>query len=254
MEGILVDSLTIGYKSPVVSGLSFHMREGEFWAVVGPNGAGKSTLLKTILGIIKPLAGKIYIHGKDCTSWCEERRYLSYVPQKESYSHSFPSTVYEVVFSGLFNRANLLKEKAEEKVSWALKALEIEHLKDRRFNELSGGEQRRVLIARALIGSPHYIFLDEPTTGVDLKSSRRILATLDSLHKREGVGICMVTHEITSVWPYIDKVILLGANGKFFVGDKRKLLSEELLSEIYEVEVKVVKTEVGPIFLIWDEH
>jgi len=257
MDGIVLENLTIGYREPIISGLSLKMEEGEFWAVVGPNGSGKTTLIKTILGIIKPLSGRILIHGVDCTDWCEERKYLSYVPQMENYSHSFPSTVFEVVLSGLFPRLKRFQrigEKEVKEVEKWLEALELFHLKDRKFNQLSGGQQRKVLIARALVSSPHYIFLDEPTTGVDLKSSRKILKLLDRLHREKGFGICMVTHEISSVWHYIDKVILLGYNGKFFVGRKEEILNEELLSEIYEVEVKIVQTEVGPIFLIWDKH
>jgi len=257
MEGITLQNVTVGYREPLVSGLSFHMKEGEFWVIVGPNGTGKSTLIKTILGIIKPLSGKILIHGKDCTGWCEERKYLSYVPQKESYSHSFPSTVFEVVLSGLFPRMGRFQRIGNREIREVLKwlaALELLPIKDRKFNQLSGGQQRKVLIARALVSSPHYIFLDEPTTGVDLKSSRKILKLLDELHREKGFGICMVTHEISAVWPYIDKVVLLGYGGKFFVGEKEEILNEELLSEIYEVEVKIAHTEVGPIFLIWDKH
>ena len=257
MEGVKVENLTIGYREPLISGLSFHMKEGEFWVIVGPNGSGKSTLVKTILGILKPLSGKILIHGKDCTGWCEERKYLSYVPQMESYSHSFPSTVFEVIMSGLFPRLKRFQKIGEAEIAevnrW-IEALELEGIKNRKFNQLSGGQQRKVLIARSLVSSPHYIFLDEPTTGVDLKSSRKILKLLDNLHKERGFGICMVTHEISSVWQYIDKVILLGYNGKFFVGEKEEILNEELLSEIYEVEVKIAHTEAGPIFLIWDKH
>jgi len=257
MEGITLENLSIGYKEPLISGLTLHMEEGEFWVVVGPNGSGKTTLIKTILGIVKPLSGRILIHGKDCTDWCEERRFLSYVPQSEDYSHSFPSTVFEVILSGLFPRLKRFKKIGRQEVKevnrW-IEALELSPIRDKKFNELSGGQQRKVLIARALVSSPHYIFLDEPTTGVDLKSSRRILNLLDELHREKGFGICMVTHEISSVWSYIDKVILLGYNGKFFVGKKEELLNEELLSEIYEVEVKIVQTEVGPIFLIWDKH
>jgi ABC-type Mn2+/Zn2+ transport system ATPase subunit len=257
MDGITLQNLTIGYKEPIVSGLSLHMEEGEFWVIVGPNGTGKSTLVKTILGIINPLSGKILIHGKDCTSWCEERRFLSYVPQMESYSHNFPSTVLEVVLSGVFPRLRrserLKPEHEKEALKW-LKVLELEHLKARRFNELSGGQQRRVLIARALVSQPHYLFLDEPTTGVDLKATRKILKLLNVLHKKKGFGICMVTHEIGPVWPYIDKVILLGYGGRFFVGRKEEILNRELLSEIYQVDVEVAFTEGGPVFFIWDKH
>ncbi len=257
MEGIVLENLTIGYKNPIISSLSVHLSEGEFWVVVGPNGAGKSTLIKTILGIIPPLSGKILIHGKDCTKRCDERRFLSYVPQMESYSHSFPATALDVVISGLFPRIKRFERIKEEDLAKALRWMEELHLKqvaDKPFNRLSGGQQRKVLIARALISDPHYIFLDEPTTGVDLRSSRKILELLDRLHKEKGFGICMVTHDLNFVWKYIDKVILLGYEGKFFIGRKEEILNEELLSKIYQVQVKIVETEYGPIFLVGDKH
>ncbi len=257
MEGITLEDLSIGYGKPIVEGLSVHMAEREFWVIVGPNGAGKSTLVKTILGILPPISGKVLIHGVDCTSGCEERRYLSYVPQMESYSRDFPATVLDVVLSGFFprlGRFESLKEEHYEKARFWLEQLGLSELEDCQFRYLSGGQQRKVLIARALVGDPHYIFLDEPTTGVDLKSSRKIIKLIDELHKEKGFGICMVTHEISAVWQFVDKVILLGYGGKFFVGSKEEILNEELLSEIYEVEVKVVHSEAGPVFLIWDKH
>ncbi|SMP10350.1 iron complex transport system ATP-binding protein/zinc transport system ATP-binding protein [Desulfurobacterium pacificum] len=256
-EGIRVENLSIGYRGKtVVSGLSFSMMEEEFWLVAGPNGVGKTTLIKTLLGIIPPVSGRIYIHGIDCTFSCDERRYLSYVPQMENYSKDFPATTIEVIVSGYYPRLRKF-EPVPDKVfkiaeNW-LEEFDLYHVKDYPFSKLSGGQQKKTLIARALISDPHYLFLDEPTTGVDLKSSRKILSLINSLHKEKNFGICMVTHDITSVWEYIDKVILLGYR-KFFVGDKEKLLDEELLSSIYEVRVKVLETEAGPVFLVGDKH
>ncbi len=257
MEGIFLQDLTVGYGKPLISSLSAHMAEGEFWVVVGPNGAGKSTLIKTILGIVPPISGRILIHGKECTYSCDERRFLSYVPQMESYSHSFPATALDVVLSGLFPRLKRFERIKKEDVEKALRWMEELHLKDvadKPFSKLSGGQQRKVLIARALISDPHYIFLDEPTTGVDLRSSRKILELLDRLHKEKGFGICMVTHDLNFVWNYIDKIILLGYGGKYFIGKKEEILNEDLLSQIYGVRVKVIETEYGPVFLVGDKH
>ncbi len=257
MEGIELKNLTVGYREPIVSSLSTYMVEGEFWVIVGPNGAGKSTLIKTVLGIIPPLSGKILIHGKDCTLNCDERRFLSYVPQMESYSHSFPATALDVVLTGIFPRLERFERIREEHISKALhwlEELQLERVINRPFSKLSGGQQRKVLIARALVSNPHYIFLDEPTTGVDLRSSRRIFELLDRLHKEKGFGICMVTHDLNFVWKYIDRVILLGYGGKYFIGRKEELLNEDLLSEIYEVKVRVIPTDYGPVFLVGDKH
>jgi ABC-type Mn2+/Zn2+ transport system ATPase subunit len=255
-EGITLQNLSVGYKTPLLEGLTLHMAEGEFWVIVGPNGVGKSTLLKTILGIVPPLSGRILIHGKDCSHGCEEKRFLSYVPQMEDYSHHFPATALDVVLSGFFPTLKRFQRITEKEVKRALYWMEcfgIADVREKQFNELSGGQQRKVLIARALVGNPHYLFLDEPTTGVDLKSSKRILKIIDTLHKEKGFGICMVTHELNFVWDYIEKVILIGYN-EFFVGRKEDILNEELLSRIYQVDVKIAKTDFGPVFLIGDKH
>jgi ABC-type Mn2+/Zn2+ transport system ATPase subunit len=255
-EGITLQNLSVGYQKPLLKDISLHMAEGEFWVIVGPNGVGKSTLVKTILGIVPPLSGRILIHGKECTYGCEEKRFLSYVPQMEDYSHHFPATALDVVLSGFFPRLKRFQKITEEEVEKALYWMElfgIVHVKDKQFNELSGGQQKKVLIARALVGEPHYIFLDEPTTGVDLKSSKRILRIIDTLHKEKGFGICMVTHELNFVWDYIEKVILIGYD-EFFVGKKEEILNEELLSRIYQVDVKIASTDFGPVFLIGDKH
>ncbi|WP_022847290.1 ABC transporter ATP-binding protein [Desulfurobacterium sp. TC5-1] len=259
-HGIELKNLTVGYniKKPLIKGLSLFMDEGEFWVVVGPNGAGKSTLLKTILGIVPPLDGEIYIHGVNCTDtgYCEEKQFLSYVPQMESYSKIFPATAFDIVVSGLFPRKGhfepVTKKDKELALHW-LRTLELDHLADKPFSKLSGGQQRKILIARALVGNPHYLFLDEPTTGVDIKSSRKILNIIASLNKNKKFGILMVTHDLNFVWPYIEKVIIVG-NGKFVAGKKEKIINERVLSEIYGVNVKIIETPGGPIFLIGDKH
>lgn len=255
-EGIRVKSLTIGYREPLLRDLSFQMAEGEFWIVVGPNGVGKSTLLKTMVGINPPLSGKIFIHGVDCTNGCDEKRFVSYVPQMENYSHNFPATALDIVLSGFFPRLGRFQKLTDTERRVALQwmeLLEVESIAHERFNNLSGGQQRKTLIARALVSNPHYIFLDEPTIGVDLKSSRRILKAIYRLNRESKFGILMVTHDINFVWEYAEKVILIGYN-EYFIGNKDEILNEELLSEIYEVDVKIAETEYGPVFLVGDKH
>jgi ABC-type Mn2+/Zn2+ transport system ATPase subunit len=255
--GIRVENLSVGYEGrAIVEGLNFKMEEGEFWLVVGPNGSGKSTLIKTITGIIPPIRGKIFIHGVDCSEDCEERRFFGYVPQTENYLKDFPATAFDVVLSGIFGKTSKtfgVPDSAVETAEYWLKEFELWEVRNKRFSELSGGQQKKVLIARALMGDPHYVFLDEPTTGVDLKSSRRILEIINELHKEKKFGICMVTHELTLVWPYVDNVILL-SGGRFFVGSKEEIVDKHLLTEFYGVDVEVPITEHGPVFLVGDKH
>ena len=256
-EGIRLENLSVGYREPLLEGLSVGLKEGEFWAVIGPNGVGKSTLVKTILGIIPPLSGRVFIHGVDCTNRnCPERHFLSYVPQMESYSHDFPATALDVVLSGLFPRMGRFQtisdRERDEGIRW-MRLIGIEEISAKPFNRLSGGQQRKVLIARALISNPHYIFLDEPTTGVDLKSSRRIIDLISKLNRERKFGILMVTHDINFIWDYVEKVIVIG-RGKFALGRKEDVLNSETLSKIYGVPIRITETAFGPIFLIGDKH
>ncbi len=257
-SGVVLKNLKVGYNGKVLyGGLTVRLREGEFWVVVGPNGVGKSTLIKTILGIIPPISGRILIHGVDCTNGCDEKRFLSYVPQMEDYSHDFPSTALDIVISGLLPRMKRFQFPGESERRMALNCMETLDIDDftanRSFNKLSGGQQKKVLIARALVSEPHYLFLDEPTTGVDIKSSRKIIDIIYKLNKKKKFGIFMVTHDLNFVWPYIDKVILIGESD-YFVGTRDEIVNSDLLSKIYGVSVRVIKTAYSPVFLIGDKH
>jgi len=203
------------------------------------------------------ISGRVLIHGVDCTNRnCPERHFLSYVPQMESYSHDFPATALDVVLSGLFPRMGRFQtisdRERDEGIRW-MRLIGIEEISAKPFNRLSGGQQRKVLIARALISNPHYIFLDEPTTGVDLKSSRRIINLISKLNRERKFGILMVTHDINFIWDYVEKVIVIG-RGRFALGRKEDVLNSETLSKIYGVPIRITETAFGPIFLIGDKH
>ena len=182
--------LALGYGTTrVLAGVDLELRRGDFVGILGPNGAGKSTLFRGLLGLLAPLAGTIDDHGSA----------LGYVPQESHVDASWPVSAFEVVRLGA--RRQGLAGRAERHRQ-ALEQLDRVGLADRarqRFTDLSGGQRQRVLMARALMSGPDVLVLDEPTSGVDLPSQERILATLAELNAETGMTILLVAHQLELV-------------------------------------------------------
>ncbi|MGE4453076.1 MAG: metal ABC transporter ATP-binding protein [Sphaerochaeta sp.] len=192
----------------VLEDVSFHFHTGEFIALVGPNGAGKSTLLKLVLGLEMPQAGTIRLLGLDPR---KSRTRVGYVPQHTSYDPTFPISVLEVVRMGRVDaKKRGSKEGHTEKALKALNQVELEHLASRPYNALSGGQRRRVLVARALAAEPDMLILDEPAANLDRESEQRLYATLGKL--KGTTTILIVTHDMRFVSSLIDRVFCIDAH------------------------------------------
>lgn len=180
-------------REPLFEGVSFRLEAPESLGVVGPNGAGKTTFLRLLLGLIEPTAGSIRVFGQPPRKLHGR---VGYVPQSTSFDPLFPIRVKDVVRMGVLGLSrSALKEVAPtERVGRALRELEITALSDRPFASLSGGERQRVLIARALVGNPKVLVLDEPTAHVDVGAEERFHATLADLQER--MPVILVTHEL----------------------------------------------------------
>ena len=218
MELIKGDDITIGYEGePVVSHLAFSVMSGDYLCIVGENGSGKSTFVKTVLGLIPPLSGEI------CFSPALRQDSIGYLPQKSQIQRDFPSSVMEIVLSGCLNRHRKLFGYSADEKNKALSALErlgMDGYRKASFQELSGGQQQRVLLCRALMATEKLIFLDEPVTGLDPKTSRELYSIVDSLN-RIGKTIIMVTHDIHPALNDARTILHLSHNGYFF-GPKEK--------------------------------
>ncbi len=191
---------------PVLEDVSFHIHAGDFIALVGPNGAGKTTILKLILGLEKPQQGTITLFGTDIISQLNQ---IGYVPQQVSYDPSFPITVREVVKMGRLHPFSRSWTKADDlAVSEALQQVEITDLQNRSYATLSGGQRRRVLVARALASCPKLLILDEPTANMDSESESRLFATLGKL--KGSTTILIVTHDTGFVSSLTDEVLCVG--------------------------------------------
>lgn len=214
--------LTLGYDGQgIISGLSFSVNDGDYLCIVGENGSGKSTFVKTVLGLVEPLKGTIeYCGGL-------KRNEIGYFPQVSGIQRDFPSSVMEVVLSGCLNRHHSLfytraeKKRAEEE----LYRLGMDRYSSSSFQELSGGQQQRVLLARALMATEKLLFLDEPVSNLDVKTTSELYEMLSQLNA-SGITIMMVTHDIHPVLRDARTILHFSHNGYFF-GSRDKYFETE---------------------------
>lgn len=189
--------------------IAFHVHKGEFVALVGPNGAGKTTALKLVLGLIKPASGSVRLFGGDIA---DGRRRIGYVPQHADYDTAFPISVREVVMMGRLKPHSRKRDREDRlAVERAMDRADIAHLADRPYPELSGGQRRRVLVARALAAEPELLILDEPTSNMDAESESRLFDTLGAL--KGSTTIMIVTHDSFFVSSLTDVVLCIGERG-----------------------------------------
>ncbi|MCL2495275.1 MAG: ATP-binding cassette domain-containing protein [Oscillospiraceae bacterium] len=210
------ESLCLGYESrEVLHGLSFTLRQGECLTVLGENGAGKSTLLAALLGLKKPNHGRV-IYGAGLT-----RRQIGYLPQRSAVQKDFPAAAGEVVRSGLLGSMGLRAGYSREQRARAREAMAqmgVEALEKQCFRELSGGQQRRVLLARALCATQKLLLLDEPDAGLDPVAAAGLREAIKYLHRSCGIAVVMVTHDIDSALREADFVLHLAQGEAQFFG------------------------------------
>ena len=189
---------------------SFSLSSGTICALVGVNGSGKSTLFKSIMGFIRPASGQVRINGEPVAA-ALKKNLVAYVPQAEEVDWQFPVSVWDVVMMGRYGAMNFLRiSRAADKtaVEDSLRRVSMWDFKDRQIGELSGGQTKRVFLARALAQGGRVILLDEPFTGVDVKTEEAIIALLRELRK-DGCIILVSTHNLGSVPEFCDQVVLI---------------------------------------------
>lgn len=207
---LLVEHLSTGYPSNryALSDISFAVNAGERVAVIGPNGAGKSTLFKAIVGLLQFTHGHISIHGADCYS---SHIYVGYVPQQNEIDWTFPASVYDVVMMGRNRHIGWVRwpgKRDRAIVNDILDHLSLADLARRQIGELSGGQRRRVFIARALAQDARVLLMDEPFSGVDQSAEGEIVEALEILTERR-ITILLSTHHLEKAALHFDKVMIL---------------------------------------------
>lgn len=227
---IVINHLTVSYQDTIVlNGLSLIIPQGIFLGVVGPNGAGKTTFLKSILGLLKPLAGSIKIFDEK-----NNKKALSYVPQRTSVDWDFPIQVLDIVLMGLYPAIGWFKKPKQEHLDKALAALEKVKLLDcayRPIGQLSGGQQQRVFLARALVQDAEILLLDEPFAGVDMTTEKIIINLLKKL-RNDGKTIVVVHHDLQTLAEYFDWLLLLNKKCVAF-GPVEQVLMPEYICAAY---------------------
>ncbi len=231
-----VTDLTVAYREkPVLWDIDLTVPPGVLMAIVGPNGAGKTTLLKAILGLIRPVAGQVLIHGKP---YAKQRRLIGYVPQRGTVDWDFPTTVLDVVLMGTYGSLGWFRRPGKKEYAAARGALAkvgMTEFADRQISQLSGGQQQRVFLARALVQDAAVYFMDEPFQGVDATTEKAIVALLQELRK-SGRTVLVVHHDLSTVRDYFDWVALLNVR-KIASGPVADVFTEENLRLTYGQKV-----------------
>lgn len=235
---IHLDDVTCAYgDEEVVRHADLHVDVGQFTGIVGPSGSGKTTLLRAMTGTVHPTGGRVV------------RRpglRLALVPQVETVDWSFPVTVQEcVLMARTGGRLPWPSREEKREAAEVLERLGIGRFADRHIRALSGGQQQRVFLARAMLGRPHLLLLDEPTSGVDVKTRHEVLHLLAELHD-DGVSIVLTTHDLNGIAAHLPHLVCLNRE-IIGVGPPREVLTPEVLRRTYGADMDVLEHGGMPV-------
>ena len=246
-----ISDLVFSYgDSPILKEICMDLDSSQILGIVGPNGSGKSTLIRCIDRILKPSKGSILLDGVEIEKMrqMEIARRLGYVPQNAP--RAFPVTVFDAVLMG--RRPHLgwsSGEKDRQKVVDALKWMNIEDLALREFNELSGGEQQRVLIARALAQEAGVLLLDEPTSNLDIRHQLEVMEIMKKLVAEKGLSAVIAIHDLNLASRYAHRVVMMKKGVVFATGEPASVFTRENIASVYEVE-SLVEKKNGTLYIV----
>ena len=208
-NALKVEALSVNFDATsVLWDIHFEIPKAKLVGIIGPNGAGKSTLLKTILGMTKPLSGKMECYGQPLK---KIKKRIAYVPQRSSVDWDFPITVFELVLMGRYGRLGYFswpKKADREAARHALELVGMSAYTERQISQLSGGQQQRLFLARALLQDADLYLMDEPFAGVDMATEKAIVTLMEQL-KMQGKTLLVVHHDLSTVDAYFDWVVML---------------------------------------------
>ncbi len=239
------ENLEIGYGDKViVNGFSMNIERGKITTIIGPNGSGKSTVLKAVTRLIKYQGGVVYLNGREISEMKpkELARTLGVLPQ----IHSAPSDfrVRELVSYGRMPHQKPFSKKSEEDeriIRWAMTETGTWQLRDKSIYEISGGETQRVWIATVLAQKPEMLFLDEPTTYLDISHQLETMQLVKKLNKETGIGVVMVLHDLTQALEVSDHIIVIKDGKKYSEGVPEEVITEKMMREVYNVDCDIIK-------------
>ncbi len=234
--------------------VSFEVPRGSILGVIGPNGAGKTTLIRALSGVLRPAAGSMQVDGRDLSAMSEQERarLVAVVPQARNLPPAF--TGLEMVQLGRTPYLNWLGQLTpldRQRVQRAMERARTLELADRRVGDLSGGEQQRLLLARALAQDAPLLLLDEPTTHLDLQYQISLLDAVSALVKQDGLTVVMTLHDLNLVSRYADRLCLLVEGQVAAAGTPDEVLDPDLLSRVYHVPLQRLQAGAGgrPVIL-----
>lgn len=227
------EGLTKSYKGrKVVDDISIEIKSGEIVGLLGPNGAGKTTSFYLILGLVTPDTGKVILNSEDITDdpmYMRARKGIGYLPQEPS---AFRKLTAEENLMAILETINISREERKRRTEKFLKEFHIDHLARNKAYTLSGGERRRVEIARALVTSPQFMLLDEPFAGIDPIAVAEIQKII-SLLKEKGIGVLITDHNVRETLQITDRAYIINRGGIFREGDPKSLTNDPKVKEIY---------------------
>jgi iron complex transport system ATP-binding protein len=246
-----VHGLDFTYKNiNVLKDVEIGLNKGEVLSIVGPNGAGKTTLLKCIVGIVKPDKGTILIDGKDThrMNRMKYARCIGYVPQ--SSPSKFPIIVFDAVLMG---RRPYIAWKPSKKdlqiVADILKSMNLEDVALRDFDQLSGGQKQKVLLARAVAQDTDYLLLDEPTSNLDLRHQMEVMEMISSMVKKKEMAAILAMHDLNLASRFSDRMVMLNAGKIFCTGKPLQVMTIENIRSVYGVEATISSSNGHPYIL-----
>jgi zinc/manganese transport system ATP-binding protein len=233
-----VETIYEGERLPAIHDIDLRIEQGEFVALIGPNGVGKTTLLETINGLLKNTAGEVRVFGQEIERYGHRiRQRIGYIPQEISFDELTPFLVKDVVLMGRFGRIGLARRPAaadHRAVERALKLVGIEDLARRPIGKLSGGQQQKAMLTRALAKEPELLLLDEPFSNLDFVAREEVSSTIARLHEELELTTLIVLHDLKGLPPRCRRVVLMRAGRIFRDGPPAEVLDPVTLAAAYQ--------------------
>lgn len=249
MSAVVVRDLAYRYNGrPVLKTLGFSVERGDFFIVIGPNGSGKTTLMRLLAGVLRAETGEIFVLDRSIRAYGRRAlaRQLAYVPQLPP--EQPPFTVREMVLMGRSPYLGMLGVEGEADIEIAEGAMgftRVDHLADRRLSQISGGEQQRALIARAVCQEPDILLLDEPTAFLDLAHQIQVMDLLERLKTERGVTVVMVSHDLNLAAMYGDRLLMMKDGRAVGAGPPGDVLTYDRLEDAYGCVLLVDQNPLG---------
>lgn len=229
-------------ENQVLTSIDLNIHSGDYLGIIGPNGGGKTTLLKLILGLLKPTQGSISLFGQPADKFSDWSK-VGYVSQKStSFDVNFPITVREVVAMGRLGRRRLFHRSTPQDnqlIDWAIDQVDLQNFQDKLIGNLSGGQQQRVFIAKVLVQQPSIIFLDEPTSGVDIPSQEQFYKLLKRLNQDLGITLVLVSHDIDVIANEVTEIACINQS-LVYHGSSAGFIKEDQIKKLYTKGVKII--------------